>query len=268
MSVFDGDFLGFTLGDIHSSQLNITRVSSGDRYSDNLTPNFKDVIEQVPGSNGTYYWKTYDNQQTFIINFAFDNMHDEDIRRLKQVLNFKGVQPLIFDESLYKKYYVKCSSPPIIKYVAFQDQETTVYKGDGTINLIAYYPYALSTTEIIINGGTNLLIFNVGDIEAPIKIYYEKKNNLLNKEVTLSLSETQQLKINIKENFDANDNDKYICIDSRTHLIEGLDNDFKKTGKLYNQYIIAGDFFTLPIGKNEFTTNVACKKIQFNYLYY
>ena len=43
MSVFSGDFLGFTLGDIHSSQLNITRVSSGDRYEDILLPQFKDT---------------------------------------------------------------------------------------------------------------------------------------------------------------------------------------------------------------------------------
>jgi len=43
MSVFSGDFLGFQLGNIHSSQLNITRVSNGDRYTENLTPNFTDT---------------------------------------------------------------------------------------------------------------------------------------------------------------------------------------------------------------------------------
>jgi len=43
MSVFSGDFLGFQLGDIHSSQLNITRVSNSNRYTENLTPNFSDA---------------------------------------------------------------------------------------------------------------------------------------------------------------------------------------------------------------------------------
>lgn len=52
MSVFSGDFLGITLGEVHSSQLNITRVSSGDRYDDNLLPNFKDVTAEVPGGDG------------------------------------------------------------------------------------------------------------------------------------------------------------------------------------------------------------------------
>jgi len=42
MSVYTGDFLGFSLGGIHSSQLNITRVSNNDRYIENLTPAFKD----------------------------------------------------------------------------------------------------------------------------------------------------------------------------------------------------------------------------------
>lgn len=268
MSVFDGDFLGFQLGNVHSSQLNITRVSSGDRYNENLSSNFNDVTEQVPGADGTYYWNTYYTQRPFVIDFAFDNLRDEDIRRLKQLLNFKGVQPLIFDEAIYKKYYVKCSAPPTLKYICFTDEETRVYKGEGSINLVAYYPYALSTTDIKINGGTNLLLNNAGDIETPIKIYYEKKSNLLNKEITLGISDKEKLVINIKESFKSNDTDKYICIDGKTHLIEGLDTNYKKTGKLYNRYITSGDFFLLPVGKNTFTTTVACKQIEYNYLYY
>ena len=59
MSVFSGDFLGFTLGDVHSSQLNITRVSVSDRYEDNLLANFKDTTVEVPGGDGMYYWNTF-----------------------------------------------------------------------------------------------------------------------------------------------------------------------------------------------------------------
>ena len=73
MSVFSGDFLGFTLGDIHSSQLNITRVSSGDRYDDNLLPNFKDITAETPGGDGFYYWDTFYQQKPFILNFAYDD---------------------------------------------------------------------------------------------------------------------------------------------------------------------------------------------------
>ncbi|MBO7078862.1 MAG: hypothetical protein J6W64_03525 [Bacilli bacterium] len=55
MSVYSGDFLGFTIGEIHSSQLNITRVSSNNRYEDNLLPNLKDITIEIPGGDGTYY---------------------------------------------------------------------------------------------------------------------------------------------------------------------------------------------------------------------
>lgn len=265
MSVYDGDFLGFQLGDIHSSQLNITRVSNGDRYTENLTPIFNDATEQVPGADGTYYWNTYYTQRPFIIDFAFDDLRDEDIHRLKQVLNFKGVQPLIFDEALYKKYYVKCSAPPILKYISFDEQGTRLYKGEGNANLIAYYPYAVSTADIKFENGTDFLLPNSGDIETPLKIYY-RLNNLINNNLNLYLNGEKKLTIKIKKQL--NNNDIYICIDGRTHLIEGLDSEYQKTNTLYNRYIISGDFFSLPVGKNTFTTDQICNKITYNYLYY
>lgn len=272
MSVYSGDFLGFQLGDVHSSQLNITRVSSGDRYSETFIPNFSDSTAQVPGGDGVYYWDTFYTQKPFTIDFAFDDLHDEDIRRLRQVFGFKGVQQLIFDEAVYKKYYVRCSAPPTLKYISFKDHETKIYKGEGSINLVAYYPYGVSTMDIKINGGTNLLVSNIGDIETPIKIYYNiddiinqnleikliKKNNVINK-----------LNITIEENLNIGANgDKYICIDNKTHLIEGLDENYKKTGYLYNRYITSGDFFLLPLEQNTITTTIACDKIEYNYLYY
>jgi hypothetical protein len=33
-----GDFIGFTLGDIHSSELGLMRVSDGSRYNEDLLP--------------------------------------------------------------------------------------------------------------------------------------------------------------------------------------------------------------------------------------
>ena len=271
MSVYDGDFLGFQLGDTHSSQLNITRVSSGDRYTENLTPNFKDISEQVPGADGTYYWDTYYTDRTFVIDFAFDDLRNEDIRRLKQILNFKGVQPLIFDESTYKKYYVKCSSPPVLKYIGFDNKGTILYKGEGNINLIAYYPYGVSTIDIKIDGGTNLQLSNIGDIETPMKIYYSL-DELVDYDLSLWLSEDKKLDITIedkiKKNEEAESRDSYICIDNKTHLIEGLDDNYKKTGNLYNRFITSGDFFSLPVGRSTFNTNKSCDKIEYNYLYY
>jgi len=44
LSVFQGDFLGFQFGEDHSYKLNITRVSTNDRYQDTLLPNFTDAV--------------------------------------------------------------------------------------------------------------------------------------------------------------------------------------------------------------------------------
>ena len=67
MSVYSGDFLGFRLGNVHSSQLNITRVSNNDRYTENLTPNFKDQTTEIQGNDGLYYWGTYYTQQKYLL---------------------------------------------------------------------------------------------------------------------------------------------------------------------------------------------------------
>ena len=55
MSVFQGDFLGFTLGETHSSQLNITRVSSGDRY--------EDILKSIKGLSAAYKQLTLDEEE-------------------------------------------------------------------------------------------------------------------------------------------------------------------------------------------------------------
>lgn len=268
MSVYSGDFLGFQLGNVHSSQLNITRVSSGDRYSETFIPNFNDSTAQVPGGDGVYYWNTFYTQKPFTIDFAFDDLRDEDIRRLRQVFGFKGVQELIFDEATYKKYYVKCSAPPTLKYIGFPFEEIKIYKGEGSINLVAYYPYALSTKEIVISGEKEQELNNMGDLEVPIKIYYAINNT--NKNINLELNTNNKTTgiLNIENINKINIDDTYICIDNRTHLIEGLDSNFNKTGTLYNRFITSGDFFLLPTDRNILTANVDWDSIKFNYLYY
>lgn len=272
MSVFSGDFLGFQLGDVHSSQLNITRVSTGDRYSDSLIPNLTDTTAVVPGADGTYYWKTFYTQRPFTIDFAFDDLRDEDIRRLRQVFGFKGVKELIFDEYLYKKYMVKCSAPPTLKYIAFDGKDVRIYKGEGSVNLVAYYPYAISTDETVFkntsitSGEMTQSLSNQGDLDLPFKIYFPI-NGLGNLELVLKQKEEQIGILNL-ENISRLGTDSYISIDSRTNLIEGLNSNFKKTGNLYNRYITSGDFFRLPLGVSKLTTSVPWVQLRFNTLYY
>lgn len=269
MSVFSGDFLGFTIGNIHSSQLNITRVSSGDRYEDNLLPNLKDSTAEVPGGDGMYYWDTFYQQKPFTLNFAYDDLRDEDLRALRQVFGFKGVKQLIFDELPYKKYMVTCSAPPNFKYICFDQLEMRLYKGEGQANLVAYYPYALATFSPTIENSGVGLINNVGDLPAQLKITYD-----MSMASNLSKIELYDLKNNLLNSLEFNnisqvgENDEYILIDSKTHLVEGLDNNFNKTGHLYNKFITKGDFFDAPLGRTEFTSDAQFTKLQYTPLYY
>lgn len=139
-----GDFLGFTIGNTHSSELGIVRVSDGSRYKEDYIPNFNDVTATVPGKDGAYYFGSNYTQRTFTIKFAFDNLTDSQLRKLRQILGKKEPQDLIFDETPYKVYTVKTNGQPNLSYVGFDDEEDRVYRGEGEVNFIAYYPFARS----------------------------------------------------------------------------------------------------------------------------
>lgn len=269
MSVFSGDFLGFTLGDIHSSQLNITRVSSGDRYTDILLPSFKDITAEVPGGDGMYYWNTFYSQKPFTLDFAYDDLRDEDLRALRQAFGFKGIKPLIFDELPYKQYMVKCVSPPSFKYICFDHMEMRLYKGEGQANLVAYYPYALATFSPSIENAPSGLINNIGDLPGIIKLTYDINFAInLSKVELLDLENNSLGELNFEGIEKQYENDAYILINSKTHLVEGLDNNFNKTGHLYNKFITTGDFFDAPVGRTQLWSNVQFTKLEYTPLYY
>ena len=140
-----GDFIGFSFNGIHSSELGITRVSDGSRYNDNLLPTSQDKTAAIPGGDGTYYWETFHTQKQFNIPIAFDGLTEEQYRRLKQVFNTKEkIAPLIFDEAPYKYYMAKPTGTPQLKTICFGEGSDRIYKGEGTIQFTAYYPYAKS----------------------------------------------------------------------------------------------------------------------------
>lgn len=266
MSVYEGDFLGFQLGDIHSSQLNITRVSNNDRYTENLSPLFKDQTAEVPGGDGLYYWGSTHSQQTFVVDFAFDELTDDNLRQLRQVFSSKKVQELIFDEIPYKKYYVKCQNPPTLKYIAFDVEGERIYKGEGTVNFVAFYPYGVSVETNQINNGSSSNISNSGDIETPVEVYYNFGSNINLRLLNENNQEMGQL---ILENITKlNSNDTQICINTKTHLIEGLNSNGIKTGSLYNRFLTTEKFFSLPVGNSTLTSSPNWSKVMYNYLYY
>lgn len=138
----DSDFIGFSFNGIHSDTLHIKRVSDGSRYNENLSPNFQDVKAQVPGRDGSLYWDSFYSEKPFPVQIAFDNLSEVGLHTLKQTFNGKAEGWLIFDEEPYKHYWVKIQTPVQLKYLCFYDESNNrVYKGEGTINFVAYDVY-------------------------------------------------------------------------------------------------------------------------------
>ena len=142
---FRGDYMGFTYGSKHSSDLGIVRVSSGGRFNENLLPTIQDKTVQVPGGDGTYYFGSYYTQRQFSVPFAFDSLTEQQVAELKSHFGDKQIHDLIFDETPYKVYRAKVTGTATMKYLAFSEGETNrLYKGEGTLQFTCYDPYARS----------------------------------------------------------------------------------------------------------------------------
>ena len=142
------DFCGFRWNDKHSSEYGIVRVSDGSRYNDTILPAFQDTTQKMPGSDGTLYWESFYTNKTFSINIAFDHLTEDNYRKLRQWLNGKDRGELIFDEAPYKAYTVKIKDPPQLKTICFMEDGKRIYKGEGTISFVAYYPFARGVYKI------------------------------------------------------------------------------------------------------------------------
>lgn len=137
------DFLGFWYNGYHSFDLGIKRVSDGSRYSENLLPSLQDKTVQIPGGDGMYFFGSYYAQRQITISIAFDSMTELQMRKLRQMLSTREPKPLVFYETPYKQYLAKPSaSNQNLKYVCFDDDGKRIYRGEGTINFVCYYPFA------------------------------------------------------------------------------------------------------------------------------
>ena len=121
-----GDFLGFTFGGTHISDLGITRVSGGDRYEEKLHPEVSDRTAEVPGLDGVYYFGSEHKEKTFDISIGFDSLTEEQFRKLRTVFSTKEVKELIFDERPYKKYMAKLEGPVELSFICFDEPKKEI----------------------------------------------------------------------------------------------------------------------------------------------
>lgn len=175
-----GDFLGFTFAGIHSSTLNITRTSDGDRFDEEVIPEIRDITVEVPGKDGDYYFGSTYGPRTFEVSIAYDNMTEEQLKALRKLYGRKQIGELIFDERPYKKYLAKIESPISLSYICFDEPNYTwepiqtgyneyvkgiggrdferkvydgttrrIYKGEGKITFVCYFPFAKSAFKVL-----------------------------------------------------------------------------------------------------------------------
>lgn len=146
------DFTGFRFGNVHSEDLHLVVVSSSNRFDKNLLPAPTDYTSKVPGGDGSYYFgSTFENRE-INVNVAFDNVSEMDFRKIQQLFATDKLEDLVFNEMPFKTFRAKLKSKPDFKVICFNDKTTgeRVYKGEGTLNFICYFPYAFGFNKYVV----------------------------------------------------------------------------------------------------------------------
>ena len=162
MSTLKGEFIGFSIDGIQSSELGIIRTSNGSRFDENLLPTFQDKTVQVPGGDGTYYFGTYFTQRPKPISIAYDHLTESQKNRLVQLLSDRKIHKLVFNEAPQKTFLVRVNGTPNLKFVPFDEyyyqvngggtselSVRRIYKGEGTLGFVSYKPFAQSTFKFL-----------------------------------------------------------------------------------------------------------------------
>lgn len=117
------DFIGFSFDGVHSSKLNILRVSDGDRYNENILPEIEDKTVEADGRDGVYYYGSFYKSRNIEIQIAFDHVTEEQYRNIRRLFGQKKICKLIFDERPYKVYYAKVADPITLETICFDEED-------------------------------------------------------------------------------------------------------------------------------------------------
>lgn len=198
------DFLDFYYNGKWASELGLVKVNNGKRQDDEVLPASKDTTIDIPGNDGVYYVNSKYQQREFKIDFAYDGLTEADIKAIREWLAPQKECRLIFAECPYKYYMAKPKSSPKLSYIAFDANDgSRVYKGEGSVQFVCYYPWARSvatnkanleavfgngykvtnqqlagsnitdTSVAVENYSSGFTINNYGQLPAPFKLYFE-----------------------------------------------------------------------------------------------
>ena len=268
-----GDFIGFKFGEDHSSTLGIVRVSDGSRYNENLLPTIQDKVIQVPGGDGNYYFGSYYTQKPFNIPIAFDNLTDEQLRKIKQAFGSKTMQKLSFDERPDVFYWAKSTGTPNLKFICFDDGNGgNIYKGEGTISLVAHDPYGYSTNYLysmaekqtgtenafhykfsVLGAGQDNSIPTEVDTDWQIFIQGRAEGAFTCSGWHTQEEKDSEKKFTIRDGCVLQDGDQAVEINTKTGLIYGLTSfnvtdgnkiSYQRSGNVYNKFL-QGELFKI-----------------------
>lgn len=280
----DTDFIGFSFNGVTSESLGIMRVSEGSRYTEQMLPNFQDKTAQMPGSDYTLYWESFYNTKSWTIQIAFDSMNENQMKLFRQTFNTKNLGELSFDERPGIHWLAKVQSPPQLKYICFEEDGNRIYKGEGTITMISYYPFGMSNnitkSNIVSNNESTNKFNNDGDIPMEwIAIFQSGQlSNLRSIECQNKVNNSFTTYGKIFFNNGISITDTYLALNSKTNLLEGCSafntsaGTYTSTGNIYNNYITSGDFFKIPVGEFKFlpqgnNTYPTCYRLFYRTLY-
>ena len=142
------EFLHFAFGNFNSKNAGIIRTSDGSRFNIDLAPPMQDMTAEVPGGDGQYYFGTFHKPKVFNINFAFDDLTKTQLRNLKKAFIGKEMREFCLSEDSDKIYMVKVTSQPSIKALCFDGDDEDIYKGEGSVQFTAYWPYSRNKNPI------------------------------------------------------------------------------------------------------------------------
>ena len=200
---------------------------------------------------------------------------DEDNKRIYKGegnINLVSLSPYAYSRYKYREDYTLENIPEwrgndtfdfinLDEWIDASGIRTKMYNGKE------YDKYDISTGEIRLwNGGQLPTNFN-------LYIPFTEGSNIIagctivlgNEKIVLKQITKQIMKQKEDQKEDAK-----IRINTKTNLIEGVDENNKVTGSIYNQYIEKGGFFTIPVGESTLKTSsgIPEEEIEYKFLYY
>lgn len=280
MSAIKGDFIGFTIDGIHSVDLGIDRISNGSRYTQALLSDFSNSTKNVVGANRTDYFGVEYKSKEFSLEIAFDTVTEKQLRQMQKLFGTTKPVSLVFEETPYKTYYVKANNAPSLTWLCFDIDGERVYKGEGVISFISFFPYGFCDPNYAANNNPENKnewlaasglkeqplaaneVYNCGDFDTPFMVTGLTTSG----SIVLGDSKLEWSGITLENS------DTKVRFNGHNQLIEGIDSNGKPTSNVYNKYITGGNWFSIPkdldITTIEITGFSGTPELKYDILYY